>query len=191
MPSLSINGIKLKIAKAIGILYKVRHLLNLCTLRTLYFTFVYPYLLYGIIVWGSTYSSYLDGLFKLQKRVIRIISSSSSRAHSLPIFSSLKLLTLYQLYTFQVALFMYRFSIGDMPTVFNDMFVRNEAFHNYPTRSSSHFSFPLFSSDSIRRSIRYQGVKIWNDIIININIDCSIYCFKNRVKDYLNISTTV
>jgi hypothetical protein len=42
-------------------------------LRILYFALVYPYLQYCITVWESTYSTYLNRIVVLQKRVLRII----------------------------------------------------------------------------------------------------------------------
>ena len=47
-----IQYIKNKISKSIGILCKVRNYLDKTTLHNLYFTFVYPYLIYGIEIWA-------------------------------------------------------------------------------------------------------------------------------------------
>ena len=41
-----IDYIKNKISKSIGIIYKARNYVNRHTLRNLYYTFVYPYLIY-------------------------------------------------------------------------------------------------------------------------------------------------
>ena len=48
-----ITYIKNKISKSIGILYKSRNYLNRHTLRNLYYTFIYPYLIYCVEVWGN------------------------------------------------------------------------------------------------------------------------------------------
>ena len=48
-----IQYIKNKISKSIGILYKVRPYLCTGTLRNLYFSFTYPYLIYCNEVWGN------------------------------------------------------------------------------------------------------------------------------------------
>ena len=48
-----INYIKNKISKSLGIIYKIRSFLNRITLRNLYHTFVFPYLIYGVEVWGE------------------------------------------------------------------------------------------------------------------------------------------
>ena len=43
-----IDYIKNKISKSIGIIYKARNYVNTHTLRNLYYTFVYPYLIYCV-----------------------------------------------------------------------------------------------------------------------------------------------
>jgi hypothetical protein len=86
-----------KVTKSIDILCRLRKNLLKETLKNIHYTFTYPYLPYGIEVWGSSCSTYLDPLFKLQKRITRILSSSSFDAHMPPppiLFKSLNLLPL-------------------------------------------------------------------------------------------------
>ena len=45
-----LTAIKLKILKAVGVLYKLKFVLPQNTLRTFYFSFIHPYLLYEVIV---------------------------------------------------------------------------------------------------------------------------------------------
>ena len=40
--------VKHEIARSVGILYKIRHYLNIQTLLNMYDTFVFPYLIYGV-----------------------------------------------------------------------------------------------------------------------------------------------
>ena len=44
-----------------------------------------PYLQYGVIAWGSTYNNVIDPIFKLQRKIVRVISSSGWFAPSNPI----------------------------------------------------------------------------------------------------------
>ena len=65
-----ISYIKNKISKGLGILIKARKYLNRRILLNLYYTFVYPYLIYCVEIWGNTCNIYLDPLTKLQKKII-------------------------------------------------------------------------------------------------------------------------
>ena len=60
-----IQYIKKKVTKSVGVLYKVRNYLDQQTLHNLYYTFVYPCLIYGVIIYGNVCNTYLDPLTKL------------------------------------------------------------------------------------------------------------------------------
>ena len=62
-----------KIARGIGVITKARKLLDKETLITLYYTFIYPCMCYCNHVWGNTYVTYLEKLFLMQKKIVRII----------------------------------------------------------------------------------------------------------------------
>ena len=64
-----IQHVKHKIARSVGILYKIRHYLNKETLLNMYYTFVFPYLIYGVEIWGSAPLNHIDPLKKLKKNV--------------------------------------------------------------------------------------------------------------------------
>ena len=68
-----VNYISKKIQRNIGILSKIRHFVNLKTLSMLYYSLIYPFLIYGITAWGNTYKSTLAPIITLHKRALRII----------------------------------------------------------------------------------------------------------------------
>ena len=49
-----------KITKNIGILFKLRHYVPISTLKQLYYTLIYPYLMYGLMSWGTIYQTKLN-----------------------------------------------------------------------------------------------------------------------------------
>ena len=103
-----IHHLKSKIANGLGIINKAKRLLSDATLLTLYYSFIYPYFLYCIDVWGTASQELMLSLLKLQKRAIRMIKSVPIRTESEPLFKSLKLLTIYKLYKFKVGIMMFK-----------------------------------------------------------------------------------
>ena len=75
-----ISNVARKIVKSIGIIFKSRFCLSLSSIRTLYYSLVYPYLMYCVSVWASTYPTNLNRIIILQKR--RIISNQPFDAHT-------------------------------------------------------------------------------------------------------------
>jgi hypothetical protein len=77
-----ISHVTRKMSKSIGISKMASFYLSKSTLLTLYYSLVYPYMQYCILVWGSTYPSNLRRIVLLQKRVVRIINKAVYDAHT-------------------------------------------------------------------------------------------------------------
>ena len=72
------------------------------------YAFIYPHLTYCIEVWGSACKFLMEPLFKVQKRIVRIIAGVSYKAHTDPIFTSLMILDLAKIYRYCVTVFMFK-----------------------------------------------------------------------------------
>ena len=154
--------ISTKISKSTGIISRARTFLNKDTLRQLYFSFLFPYLSYCLIIWGKASESTLWPIFKMQKRSIRIINNLRGRDSTKSSFKSLNILRLPELYVFTVLIFMYKFKNGLLPPILSTLFNENRAFHNYPTRQSHSLRIPLTRTKLAATFIKKTGVSIWN-----------------------------
>jgi hypothetical protein len=178
-----IDYIKKKISKNIGIIYKARNYFDCSTLVTLYYTFIYPYLTYCIEVWGSSSLARIGTLLKLQKRFCRIITFSNPITHSLPLFKSLHILTVSDIYLTSIALFMYRFHHNSLPLMFNNYFVINIP-SGIITRSIEEYKVPFCRLSIRQKTIVYQGPTLWNAFPIHLKSINSIHVFKKTLKHY-------
>ena len=68
-------------------------------LRMVCFAYIHSVLCYGIIFWGN--QPYSDKMFRIQKRVIRIITKDSCRE----LLKTLEILLLYSQYIFSISIF--------------------------------------------------------------------------------------
>ena len=92
-----ISYISGKVSRGLGVILKARKLLPLSTLKTLYFSFIYPFFTFCNQVWGSACDTHLHRLVLLQKRCMRIITRSKYREHTDPLFKKLGLLKMDQI----------------------------------------------------------------------------------------------
>ena len=69
-----IKTVKQKINRSFFAINRAKHFLKRTNLVTLYFSLAYPYLTYGITLWGATYDTYLSKLITMQKKIIRTIT---------------------------------------------------------------------------------------------------------------------
>ena len=180
-----IKAIKMKISKGTGILKKAKIYINLSTLVTLYHSFIYPYLTYCLEVWGGAGDVYLLLLFKLKKRVVRIIKSLPRRAHTEPIFLDLKLLSIYQLYKQKISLFMFKCIRGCLPKLFNNYYIRNVDIHNHVTRQQNKLHTHKSRTSAAQKAIRCYGVSLWNEFSSKVCFDVSFTCYKKALKIFL------
>jgi hypothetical protein len=181
-----INNILVKASRPVGVLSKLKHFLPAHTLKTLYNSLIMPHLSYCNIIWGNTCSSRLKSINILQKRAIRYISLAKYRAHTNPLFKKHKLLTINDINIYQTALFMFKYTTDSLPAAFNSYFLLNRDLHSHRTRQTNHFRLPNdHTTLSSRRSIRYFGAKIWNDIPSIIRQSSSLNVFKHKLKGHL------
>ena len=68
-----ITHINNKLAKNIATITKLRHFVNLNTMKQLYYSFTYPYLTYAITSWGSACKTRLNRIRTKQNKCIRSI----------------------------------------------------------------------------------------------------------------------
>ena len=173
------------ISRNIGIINKLKCFLPDRILKTLYCTLILPYLNYGILLWGNTCKSYLDKIIKLQKWAIRTISCAHYRSHTNPLFAKLNILTVTDMYTMELGVFMYKFTINDLPVAFNSFFKRRSEIHNYPTRQLDDFNQTKNKRVFSDQSVKTQGPILWNSLSKSIKSCKSLNNFRTQIKNQL------
>ena len=175
-----------KVSRNVGILQKLRYIIPQYCLMMLYNCFILPYLQYCCIVWGCIGMTTLNLLILLQKKCVRIIAKTDSKAHTAPLFKKFGLLNISELCFFQTALFMFKYTRGHLPQRFNSYFVRTNSSHHYSTRSAeSGYWIPSIKTTVRQRNIRYRGPVTWNKLKPEIQQLSSQYSFKILLEQYL------
>ena len=95
-----VNHVLTKLTSACYAIRIVMPLMAEETLRMIYFSYVHSLLSYGIILWGN--SPHSIRVFKMQKRIIRIMTKSRCRDSCRQLFKKLGLLPLYSQYIFSL-----------------------------------------------------------------------------------------
>ena len=180
-----IQHIKMKVAKCIGIMCKSKRLFNKATLITLYYSFVYPHLTYCLEVWGRANKTYTSSLLKLQKLCCRIIAGAPKTTPSEPLFKSLNILSLSNIYEYSVMSFMYKFYHGRLPSLFDLIFSRKANCTTIVTRNVHFLKVPLCKTKCSYQSVWYNGPSMWNKLCSLIDCNCSYQLFKSRIVQYL------
>ena len=158
-----------------GKFYRLQYYFPRKILVNLYYSLVYPYLLYCVISWGGTYHSCLAPLKVLQKRIVRLLAGSHYLAHSEPLFARLKILRVDDIYRFVLAQYMFH-NRGSL------IYRHPDAYH---TRGANLLA-PVFRRLSMtQKSVGFAGPKLWNSLPLNVREIESFYSFKRAVRAHL------
>ena len=175
-----ISEVSSKIAKSIGVLYKLKSYLPTETLVTIYYSLVYPYLNYCAMIWGGTSTSLIRPLEVLQKKCVRIVCKTSYLAHTNPLFKQYNLLKFQDISKLKLAIHAYR----NRENV--------EQFYSRSTSYNTRFNSLLLPSfqrlTTTQQSIHYRIPCIWNSIPDEIKNSSSAVRFKIKYKRFLTNS---
>jgi hypothetical protein len=174
-----------KISKSIGILSLARKFLNQKTLLQLYYSFIYPYLLYSNLAWGNASGIALWPVYKMQKLAIRLIANIPRRCSTKLFCKTNSILRLPDMYTQSAAIFLFKFKNSLLPEIFKNLFITNSHIHSYPTRSANSLRVPLTKSLIASSFIKKTGVGIWNNMPTTITSKLKIGSFKIHLKNSL------
>ncbi len=178
-----VNSCVSKLNKCLWAIFKLRFYVNISTLCSVYYSFAYPYLQYGISSWGGACKTILQPLSTKQKIIVKCILNQNYRQASSPLFTKLSLLKLNEIYKFQICKLLYsqfKKDIIILPSITN---LNNLHPHKTRLAVKQHFFLPLVSSDLGKTSLSYNGVIIWNSIPIEIK-NSSNFKFKVLLKQH-------
>jgi hypothetical protein len=172
-----------KTSKNVGIICKVRHLLPRHLTRVLYLTLVEPYINYCNLIWAlPEKTELLDRVLKVQKKYCRILTFSGFVAHSAPLFSELNILTVYNIYKYQLGNYMYKILKNHLPSLDHHSFMFNSQIHDHDTRQKDDLHTEFCRTKGRQNTIIYQGCKLWNDLSDELKSASSYNIFKKRFR---------
>jgi hypothetical protein len=122
------------------------------TLRMVYFAYVHSIMSYGIILGkNQPYSK----IFKIQKRVIKIITTSRMRDSCGELFQRLEILPLYSQYTFSLSIFVIKN---------NYLYNTNNQSHTVHTRFKTNLHPPIANLTKFQKGVYYSEIEIFNNL---------------------------
>lgn len=173
-----------KLSKCLWAITRLRRYTNTPTLKLVYFALAYPYIQYGISLYGGACKSILNPLIIKQKLLVKIMLNKDFDSPSSPLFYKLGLLKINEIYISQIAKLMFN-------QIWRDIITSQNLFpllsvHSHNTRSSSKLNYhiPIIKSNLAKTSFYYQGPIVWNSLPLKIKTATSFH-FKFLLKKYL------
>ena len=172
-----ILNVNMKLRRGIGILSKIKDLVTNSTLKTLYYSFIHPYLEYNLINWCGAAPTNLNCIKISNKKAVRTILSKDRREPSRPLFQQLEILPFEELIKFKQGQFMWKINRTMLPP-YNQSYYRKNESPIYICQNISKFFLPFPYTTIAKRHCTYSSVRLWNSYIptpIKQSISLSLY----------------
>ena len=145
-------------------------------------------LTYCTNVWGGALPKYfLERLYKIQKRAIRIVFNVNYKASTSLLFSKNNIFTLDKLLLFNRGVYMYKILNNLAPNYLYDIFSKCTNVGGKNLRSCSHKNLilPGIKLETGRKAFSYCGANMWNSLPPSIRNVNTLYVFKYKLKNFL------
>jgi len=153
----------------------IQAIMSLETLRMVYFAYIHSIISYGIIFGGN--QPYSDKIFKIQERVIKIITNSRPRDSCRELFKNLEILPLYSQYVYSISIYVVKY---------NNLFHTNNQIHSIHTRLKTNLHPPTANLTKFQKGVYYLAIKIFNNLPHEIkDLANDILPFRNALKRFL------
>ena len=124
-----------KISKNINVMIKVKKLVPKVTIINMYYSFIYPYLTYGSILWGNNYYSPIYDVGKLQNKAIRVSNDVPIMDNITPHYVNLSILKFPDIVKLHTCLLFFDLLCDHKPS--NFVIPPLSGQHSYTTRNVS------------------------------------------------------
>ena len=158
--------IKTKICKSIGILYNCRKFLKHNDLLSMYRTFVEPFFLYCLPVWGNSITRDAGILCKLQNKTLRILFECKRTEDAWQATGN-KILKLEQLYQHETAKLCFKQHINILPLYFNKTIMptlSDSISHQYNLRNNTDKQYNYIIDNKQQLSFSKNCITTWNSL---------------------------
>lgn len=173
-----------KISKSVGILCKLKHMIPKNIRILIYNTLVSSHFNHGILIWGFQ----CNRLIKLQKQAIRHITLSKYNAHTEPLFKSLCLLKIEDIFKLAQLKFYHKYLNKNIPNYLQKLpFVTRESMHGLNTRFGNELYVYRPNHSFAKKFLRYSLPTLVNTTPRNVADKLHTHSFDSFVKYAKNV----
>lgn len=182
-----INNLENRLSKIVGILYKVRQLINKKSLKLIVNSLLISKLKYGILCYARASATALKPLKTRFNQSLRCINFLKRRDKSnKKLYFDEQLLNLNDMHKLEIGKFCYKFFNNLLPESFDKFFTKTSQIHNYKTRNHK---IKLFRHKQLTNSglltLSYKGAKYWDEIPKIVKDKKSLSSFVKSLKQHL------
>ena len=178
-----ITEMSMKVAKSIGLFYKLNRFLPETILKTLYTSLIHPYLSYGIEAWHGTYQNNTSKIFVLQKKAIRAINNIVYNEHTNTYFKCYKIIKLSDRYKLQVSNYVFHVLHSNIDEEIKLSLLINNQIHSLNTRTNNQMSILRLNRSKPKHCVLHNVMITWNYLPVIFKVNMSFSMLKSKVYE--------
>ena len=155
-------------------------------LKQLYYTLIFPYLNYGSMSWGNTYSTTLKQLNTKQNNCIRSTFFINNRESALPYYQLLDILKLENIAKLKTGILTHKLFNKPMsvPSLFHEFLLPVTNVHSYNTRYAARYNIyrPKSRTNFGEFTFKYSASILWESIPLCLKQLTTTNSFKRQYK---------
>ena len=189
--SYHINSVATKLSRAIGMLTKIRHYVNVTTLRSIYFAIFSSNLSYASIIWGQVNNVHFKRIESLQNKAVKILNFANFRDTATPYYKTSHILKLRDNIRLQNFLYVHDDLSKNLPLSLRNTFQMSSSQHSHQTRNSMNYNVILPKARTTAyglKSIKFQSSAEWNFFMKHFShlklYNKSKYFCKSKLYEY-------
>jgi hypothetical protein len=186
-----IKSVRGRIGRSIGVLRRLSYYVPEDIMRKLYFSLIYPFIIYGIPAWGAQSQTELSKLQRLQDRAVRTVYCNSGAGNVEQMYTKYKLLNIDQIYIYFSLIYFYKYHRLHFSSHFHDKIDSIQVSHDHNTRfkSDNNLNLPYVRLSQTLHSFLFESIKLWNSLPDNIRSLDTLHRFKRLLRNWCSPGT--
>ena len=183
-----VESVSKKVARSLGRLSTVKHLMPLQTRKTVFPSLILPHFIYCCSAWSGINQQQLLKLQRLMNRMCRYTLNIKNIRHpTQDLYRTLDCLPQNMLFDYHIACDMYKY-LHNIHKCKINFPPHNRDVHMYPTRGNAKFQLPMPNLQICTNAFSIKGPKLWNNLPDNLKILPTLGTFKKELKSFLRES---
>lgn len=174
-----IDNTMIKLSRAVGVMFRMAHLIPLDVLKSLYFTLFYPHIIYGVTVWGKSSVTGVNRVKGIQRRALRLISAASSQQ-----YVDFNFFTFDNIFEYFTLIKFFNCIKLNGHEYFSEKISALHPSHRHVTRfaDANNFNIPCYDKSVGQKFFLYQAVIHWNALPCDIKDQTRLGIFKKQLR---------
>ena len=129
--------------------------------------------------------SELEGLYRHQKHVARLINFKDRFTHAQPLLHNMKTLSIFHINLFHIIFFMFKYKKKIAPPIFHNLFTPILE-NKYNIQSRGRLTKPFYRKKRTQFNTDYRGPHLWNELAHdNFCVLDSLALFGKKIEEFI------